>query len=215
MTAEPLPSTPFGAWLRATIATLDKDVPAGVPCGSCNACCRTFHQIHLRPGENRARKRLPKEYLSAARGLPPGYLLLGYTEVGACPVLIDGRCTIYEDRPLVCRTYDCRMYAATGVEPDRADIVAQVRRWRFDYPSPKDRELHDAVLAAVRFIREHRECLPSDAAREQPIRVATLAVHAHARFLPGATLGARRRLVTDRDRAFAIADANEELFGDG
>jgi uncharacterized protein len=215
VSAEPLPPAPFGAWLRATIATLDKDAPADVPCGSCNACCRTFHQIHLRPGENRARKRLPREYLSPARGLPPGYLLLGFTEEGACPVLVDGRCTIYEDRPLVCRTYDCRMYAATGVEPDRADISAQVRRWRFDYPTAEDRELQEAVLAAVRFIREHRECLPSDAAREQPIRVATLAVHAHARFLPGATLGARRRPVTDRDRAFAVADANEELFGDG
>ncbi len=215
MTSDPLPPTPFGAWLRATLATLDKDVPAGVPCGSCNACCRTFHQIHLRPGENRARKRLPKEYLSAARGLPPGYLLLGYTEEGACPMLAAGRCTIYEDRPLVCRTYDCRMYAATGVAPDRADIAAQVRRWRFSYPAQEDRELQEAVLAAVRFIREHRECLPSDAARQQPIRVATLAVHAYARFLPGATAGLRRRPVTDRDRVFAVADANEELFGDG
>jgi len=215
VTAERLPPTPFGAWLHATIATLDRDVPADVPCGSCNACCRTFHQIHLRPGENRARKRLPKEYLSAARGLPPGYLQLGFTEEGACPVLVGGRCTIYEDRPLVCRTYDCRMYAATGVEPDRSDIAAQVRRWGFGYPTGDDRELQRAVLAAVRFIREHRECLPSDAAREQPIRVATLAVYTHSRFLAGATTGLRRRPVTDRDRAFAFADANEELFGDG
>ncbi len=107
----------FGAWLRTTIATLDKDEPADVPCGDCNACCRTFHQIHLRPGEKRTRKRLPREYLSVAPGLPPGYLLLGYTETGACPVLFDGRCTIYEDRPLVRRPYDCRMYAATGVTP--------------------------------------------------------------------------------------------------
>ena len=213
--SDPLPPVPYGAWLLATIATLDQDVPADVPCGACNACCRTFHQIHLRPGENRARKRLPKEYLSPANGLPPGYLLLGYTEQGACPVLVGGRCTIYEDRPLVCRTFDCRMYAATGVEPDRADIAARVRRWRFTYPTEKDRELHDAVLAAVRFIREHRECLPSDAARAQPIRVATLAVYMHARFLPGATVGFRRRPVTERDRIIAVADANEGLFGDG
>lgn len=215
MSTDALPAVAFGAWLRATIATLDDDVPADVPCGTCNACCRTFHQIHLRPGENRARKRLPKEYLSPAPGLPPGYLLLGYTEHGACPVLVGGRCTVYEDRPLVCRTYDCRMYAATGVEPDRADIAAQVRRWRFSYPQPRDRELHDAVLAAVRFIREVRACLPSDAARAQPIRVATLAVHAHGKFVPGATGGLRRRPVTDRDRILAVADANEELFGDG
>ncbi|MGE5228331.1 MAG: YkgJ family cysteine cluster protein [Deltaproteobacteria bacterium] len=211
---EPVPA-PFAAWLRATCATLEKDVPADVPCGSCNACCRTFHQIHLRPGEKRARKRLPKDFLSVAPGLPPGYLLLGYTEEGACPVLVGGRCTIYEDRPLVCRTYDCRMYAATGVAPDRPEIAAQVRRWTFSYPGREDRELQDAVLAAVGFIRGHPQCLPSEAARRQPIRVATLAVAAHGKFLAGATTGVRRRPVTERDRIYAVAEANEELFGDG
>jgi Fe-S-cluster containining protein len=215
VTAGSPPAAPFGAWLHATIATLREDVPADVPCGSCNACCRTFHQIHLRPGEKRAYRRLPREYLSPARGLPPGYLLLGFTERGACPVLVGGRCTIYEDRPLVCRTYDCRLYAATGVEPDRTEIAAQVRRWRFVYPAVEDQELQAAVVAAVRFIREVRACLPSDAARAQPIRVATLAVAAYEKFLPGATAGLRRRPVTDRDRLFAVADANEELFGDG
>jgi len=214
MSAE-LPAMGFAAWLRATIATLEKDVPADVPCGSCNACCRTFHQIHLRPGEKRARKRLPKEFLSPAPGLPPGYVLLGYTEDGACPVLIGGRCTIYEDRPLVCRTYDCRIYAATDVPPDRADIAAQVRRWRFSYPAAEDRERHEAVLAAARFIREESACLPSEAARRQPVRVATLAVVAHEKFLAGATVGARRRPVADRDRIYAVSYANEELFGDG
>jgi Fe-S-cluster containining protein len=209
------PPAPFAAWLRGAVSTLVDDQPAEVPCGECNACCRTFHQIHLRPGEKRARKRLPKEYLSVAPGLPPGYLLLGFTETGACPVLIGGRCTIYEDRPLVCRTYDCRMYAATGVTPDRGEIAAQVRRWRFSYPAAEDRELHEGVLAAVRFIRQQPACLPSEAARRQPIRVATLAVAAHEKFLTGATVGARGRPVRDQDRVRALADANEELFGDG
>ena len=108
----------------------------------------------------------------------------GFTENGACPVLIDGRCTIYEDRPLVCRTYDCRMYAATGVEPDRADIAAQVRRWRFELPGrrgpraagggARGRPLHPR--GAARACRARRR-------GEQPIRVATLAV-ARAREVP-------------------------------
>jgi uncharacterized protein len=190
-------------------------VPAQVPCGSCNACCRTHHQLHLRPGEKAARKRLPREYLSAARGLPPGYLLLGYDERGACPVLVDDHCSIYEDRPLVCRTYDCRIYAATGVAPDRDEIARQVRRWRFSYDTARDRDLHETVLAAVRFIREHPGCLPSRAAYEQPIRVATLAVAAHEAFGEGAHAAARARAATEQRRFFAIANANEELFGDG
>jgi hypothetical protein len=37
----------------------------------------------------------------------------------------------------------------------------------------------------------------------------------HEKFLPGATVGARRRPVRDQDRIHAVADANEELFGDG
>lgn len=215
MSADPGAAPRFAVWLRATLATLLRDVPAEVPCGSCNACCRTFHQLHIRPGEKQARRRLPKEHLCVARGLPPGYLLLGCTEEGACPMLVAGRCTIYEDRPLVCRTYDCRLYAATGVEPDRAEIAVQVRRWRFAYREPEDRELQDAVLAALAFIRQTSSCLPSEAARRQPIRLATLAVVAHELFRPDATRGIRRRPVTERDRALAVANANEELFGDG
>ena len=190
-------------------------MPADVPCGSCNACCRTHHQLHLRPGEKAARKRLPREYLSAARGLPPGYLLLGYDERGACPVLVDDHCSVYEDRPLVCRTYDCRIYAATGVAPDRDEIARQVRRWRFSYDTARDRDLHEAVLAAVRFIREHPGCVPSRAAHEQPIRVATLGVAVHEVFGAYAHAVARSRAQTERLRFFAIANANEELFGDG
>lgn len=208
-------AAPFAVWLHATLDTLLRDAPADVPCGACNACCRTFHQLHIRPGETRVRRRLPREYLTAARGLPPGYLLLGHTEDGSCPVLAGGRCTIYEDRPLVCRTYDCRLYAATGVEPDRAEIAAQVRRWCFSYPGPEDRELQAAVLAAVDFIRRTPACLASEAARRQPIRLATLAVVAHGLFRPGATRGLRRRPITDRDRVLAVTDSNEELFGDG
>jgi Fe-S-cluster containining protein len=213
VTGEPGP--PFGDWLAATLATLLDDVPANVPCGTCNACCRTFHQLHIRPGEKRARRRLPREYLSVARGLPPGYLLLGYTEEGACPLLVGGRCSIYEDRPLVCRTYDCRLYAACGIAPDRAEIAAQVRRWTFSYPTARDRELREAVHAAVRFIRETSACLPGEAALRQPIRLATLAVVTHELFRPAAVRGVRRRRITDGDRMHAVADANEELFGDG
>jgi Fe-S-cluster containining protein len=211
----PLPTGDFSAWLGATCATLWHDVPAEVPCGSCNACCRTHHQLHLRPGEKAARKRLPREYLSVARGLPPGFLVLGYDERGACPVLLDGRCSIYEDRPLVCRTYDCRIYAATGVAPDRDEIARQVRRWRFSYETAQDRELRAEVLAAVRFIREHPGCLRSRAAYEQPIRVATLGVAAHEAFREGARAAARSPARTEHLRFFAIANANEELFGDG
>jgi hypothetical protein len=37
----------------------------------------------------------------------------------------------------------------------------------------------------------------------------------HEKFLAGATVGIRHRPVQERDRVLAVADANEELFGDG
>ncbi len=206
---------PFAVWLSSAVAALEDDEPSEVPCGECNACCRTHHYIHVRPEEKRARARLPRESLHPAPGLPPGYLVIGPDDAGCCPLLAEGRCTVYEDRPLACRTYDCRVYAATGVAPDRADIAAQVRRWKFGYPTPEDRARQAAVLAAASFIREHPESLASDAARLQPIRVATLAVAVHALFLEGAVVGARRRPVGERDRTLAVGDANERLFGDG
>ncbi|MFA6001077.1 MAG: hypothetical protein WC828_03075 [Thermoleophilia bacterium] len=34
---------------------------------------------------------------------------------GCCPMLIDGGCSIYEHRPLTCRIYDSRVFAAAGI----------------------------------------------------------------------------------------------------
>ncbi len=205
----------FSEWLRQTLAALAEETSADVPCGDCNACCRTSHFIHVRPEEKRARLRLPRELLFPAPGLPAGNLVLGYDQEGRCPMLVGGRCTVYADRPLACRTYDCRIYAATGVAPDREAIAEQVRRWRFSYTSREDRDLHAAVRDAVRFMREHPECLPGVAARAQPVRVAVLAIAIHESFLQDAKPGPASAPVSDSDGVRAAVAANERLFGDG
>ena len=214
MTAQPPPIS-FSSWLRSAQAALAEEESADVPCGSCNACCRTFHFIHVRPEERRARARLPRDFLFPAPGLPPGNLVLGHDQNGCCPMLVSGRCTVYADRPLACRTYDCRVYAATGIAPDRDAIAQQVRLWTFGHASREDSERQAAVLAAVRFMREHPECLPSDAARIQPVRVAVLAIAVHEAFLQDEPGSVARSRLSDLDRVRAIAVANERLFGDG
>jgi len=210
----PLPAIPFSSWLRSAQAALAEEQPADVPCGECNACCRTSHVIHVRSEERRARSRIPRRFLLPAPGLPPGNLVLGYDAHGCCPMLVGGRCTIYDDRPLACRTYDCRIYAAADLAADRAAIGEQVERWRFSHPSREDLDRHAAVRAAARFIREYRQCLPSEAARREPLRVATLAIAVHESFLEDAPR-ATRPGASDGQRARAVAAANEKLFGDG
>jgi Fe-S-cluster containining protein len=204
----------FSAWLRDTRGALAEKREADVPCGGCNACCRTAHYVHVRPEDRRALRHLPRAFLRSAPDLPPGNQVLGYDAAGRCPMLFDGRCTIYVDRPRACRTYDCRMYAAAAIAADRPEIDAQARRWLFTYPSPRDREEQDAVWAAVAFIREHPEAFPSEAAHRQPLRVAVIAVAVHERFLPQ-TGFVSRWTHADRHRVRAIADAHELLFGDG
>jgi uncharacterized protein len=207
-----LSPVPFSTWLRQMQAALAEEQPANVPCGECNACCRTSHFIHVRPEEKRALKRIPRAFLFPAPGLPPGNLVLGYDKAGRCPLMTEGRCTIYEDRPHVCRTYDCRIYAATGTVAERAAIAEQVKRWSFTYPSQDDRDRHAAVKAAARHIREHTECLASEAARAEPVRVAVLAIAVHEAFLPNGD--GTRREQSDTAIAHAVVAASERLFGD-
>jgi hypothetical protein len=73
-------------------------------------------------------------------------------------MLIENKCSIYEDRPRTCRNYDCRVFAATGLRPSEDSkrlITERTRHWRFDYPGERDRTEHSAVRAAAKFLREH------------------------------------------------------------
>ena len=95
----------------------------------------------------------PVSCCSQRQGCPTGHVVLGYDEQGRCPMLRDDGCSIYEHRPQACRTYDCRVFAATGVEvdDDKALLADRVRRWRFDHPTAVDVQLHDVVRSAARL----------------------------------------------------------------
>jgi Fe-S-cluster containining protein len=111
--------------------------------------------VHVEPDEHAALARIPAALLFPAPGLPAGHLVMGYDERGHCHMLVDGQCSIYDARPRTCRTYDCRIFAATGVEVDedrQPAIAARVRRWRFEHPTARDRAEHEALVAAARAV---------------------------------------------------------------
>ena len=208
-----LPAGEFSAWLRRTRVVLREESDADVPCGECCACCTTSHFVHVGPEEIRTLARIPRELLFPAPGLPAGNVLLGYDEHGRCPMLADdGRCSIYEQRPLTCRTYDCRVFTAAGIEADRDPITRRARRWRFAHPTGDDRDEHAAVRAAARFVRDRAECFPGGERPGHRVRVALLALRVYEVFLersdePGAT----RRASSDRDVAKAVMEADERF----
>ena len=144
----------FSSWLAGMRAVLRGEGDAAVPCGACTACCTASQFIHIGPDETETLAHIPRELLFPAPRLPKGHVVLGYDERGHCPMLIDGCCSIYEHRPRTCRTYDCRIFPAAGLEPDgedKAPIARQARRWRFSSPTVEDSAEHDAVrrLAAT------------------------------------------------------------------
>jgi Fe-S-cluster containining protein len=141
----------FSEWLEQIRAALDDGADAVVPCGACTACCTSSQFVHIDPDELDALAHIPVALRFPAPGLPDGHVVLGYDEHGRCPMLIEGACSIYEHRPRACRAYDCRVFAATGVEPDVSQpaVAAQVRRWRFSHHTREDRVLQDEIRAAV------------------------------------------------------------------
>ena len=182
----PIDAGEFGPWLLQAIAVLRGTAGADVPCGSCVGCCVSSYFIPVRPEDTAARARIPQALLVHAPGQPPEQRMMGYREDGSCPMLEQGLCTIYADRPQTCRDYDCRNFAAAGIDPGGADkhvITARVRAWRFRYRDDGEQRAHGAVRAAAAFIRDHRAAFPGGRGPTAPTGIAVLALKAYAVFL--------------------------------
>ncbi|MGI8685808.1 MAG: YkgJ family cysteine cluster protein [Acidimicrobiales bacterium] len=183
-TDAPLAAGGFSAWLAGMDRALRGDADSDVPCGSCTACCTSSQFVHIGPDEADTLAHIPAQLLFPAPRLPEGHVLLGYDELGHCPMLIGGACSIYEHRPRTCRTYDCRVFPAAGVEPEeQPDIAGRTRRWQFDFADPADEIEHEAVRAAVRFVAERGDLLPAGTAPTSAVQRAVLAIELHGAFL--------------------------------
>jgi uncharacterized protein len=165
-------------------AIREPDQGSDVPCGGCTACCTSSQFVHIEPDEADTLAHIPTALRFPAPGLPPGHVVLGYDERGHCPMLGADGCTIYAHRPRTCRTYDCRVFPATGVEPGgrQVEIAVRARRWRFDEPTAADRADRSAVRAAAAWIQEHASQLGRDLPAD-PTRVAVLAIEISGLFV--------------------------------
>jgi uncharacterized protein len=186
---------------------LRSDRGTNVPCGDCRGCCVSSYHIPIRVEDRAARVRVPQHWIVTASGR----LMMGFRDDGRCPMLGDDRtCTIYEFRPQACRDYDCRIFAAAGIDAGGADKVVintRVHEWVFDYPTEEDRRTHEAVRAAATFIREKRDFFPGNRAPTAPTGIAVLAIKSYGVFLDA---GAGERIAerSDEDIARAIVDAS-------
>lgn len=93
-----------------------------VPCKGCTACCRGFQAICLFPEEgdiveNYDTMPFIERVKMESNGLPlPAWLpdqwktlqMIKFKENGDCIYLGEHGCTIYDNRPILCRSFDCR-----------------------------------------------------------------------------------------------------------
>ena len=169
----------FAAWATDMVAAMRGERAANVPCDGCTACCTSSQFVHIALDETATLARIPPELLVPAPQMPRGHVVLGYDEHGHCPMLVDGACSIYDDRPRTCRTYDCRIFPATGLDPaadGKPEIAARARTWRFRFPTGDDRARQAAIAAAVEFVHARE---PTTSATQ----LAARAVELHESFL--------------------------------
>lgn len=173
----------FSTWLRQTLDAHATGAAVDAPCGDCVACRTSFCFVHKTPSEERTLGCVPHQLLKPAPGAPPGHVVMGHDLKGRCPMPRDGRCSIHEGRPLTCRTYDCRVFAAAGIDADRPAITRRARTWVFDVPSDADGRELEAVRAAAAFLRGHAECFVGGPQADNPADVALAAVRVYDVFL--------------------------------
>ena len=95
-----------------------------VPCDECSACC---YYDGIPVDKKRDRRHLP--HLLTERNCD-GDLVLRRRPDGGCVHLGEQGCTVYQYRPSVCRTFDCRAFSAMGLV-EYCDPNHRTPDWQF------------------------------------------------------------------------------------
>jgi uncharacterized protein len=176
---------PFSEWLRAMREALAGSSGMDVACGDCRGCCTSSYFIKVRAHEKDALAHIGAENLRPVPGAANGAMLMGFDDRGHCFMFANDGCSIYQHRPETCRTYDCRVFTAAGMNAGagKTEINDRIASWRFEYPGSRDRDEHRAVTAAANFIRQHVIRFPGGRTPSRPSEVAVLAVKVYEVFL--------------------------------
>jgi len=179
------PAGEFSSWMVEIRAAIRGAGISDVPCDGCTACCRSSQFVHIGPEELDTLSQIPAELKFPAPGRPRGHVVLGYDERGHCPMLVDDKCSIYEHRPNACRTYDCRVFPAAGLDPgaEKVDLSRRARRWQFSYSTDRDHTEHEAVRAAASFVGAHPDIVRDAGIPVNETQLAALAIEIHDLFL--------------------------------
>jgi Fe-S-cluster containining protein len=92
-----------------------------VPCNGCTECCRSGQGLFLHPELGDDVESYQTNALLDAAGNK--IFVLSTTPDGACVYLGATGCTIYDHRPVLCRSFDCRKHYLMLPRQDRDNLV--------------------------------------------------------------------------------------------
>ncbi len=67
---------------------------------------------------------------------------------GACPLLKDGACLVYQDRPFGCRTHFCKTAGGPYSREEVRHLIQQLESLALEYGHREARNLHTALATA-------------------------------------------------------------------
>lgn len=125
-----------------------------VACAGCTECCHSNQGLFLHPEQGDDVESYQFRVVAGRDG--SDVFLLATTPEGACVYLGEEGCTIYERRPLLCRSFDCRKHYLILPRRDRDNLV------RLGLSS---RQVFNAGRARVKTLSasERQECLDKSA----------------------------------------------------
>jgi uncharacterized protein len=173
----------FSKWLVEIRSSLISDSIMDVPCGKCIGCCVSSKFVRVQAQETMSIKTIPEELLHKTED---GSYNISFQENGHCSMLVDEKCQIYDNRPKSCRQFDCRIYTAAGLLPNRPEegnIVSRVKDWKFSYDSADSLDCHEAVKETANFIQQNGKHFPGGRTPSDPSQIALVAIKAYPALL--------------------------------
>ena len=147
------------------------------PCGDCDLCCRGL-SISIEADESSTLDAIEPQLLDAHQSGDLSYWTIKMKPDGSCPKLVGGKCSIWKDRPRVCKRFDCRLFALGELPPPvrNQSFTDRVNSWRFSIDLQDDEENFEAFRRAMQLISLHQSTFAKRGIEAGTIQAASLAI---------------------------------------
>lgn len=166
----------FNQWSIDFIDNLMRGNNNDPQCGSCTACCNASKFIRVSKQETHTLSQIP-ECFKIESPFDQGSFLIPFDDKGSCALFQNGQCKIYDARPLACRSFDCRIFAVTQINPENKVLqnALKLKDWRVEASKENYMRLVK-VKQIVRVLKKYQSVLKLSNNRLSESQIALVAI---------------------------------------